>query len=70
MDRYGQPEEIAGVIGFLASPDASFITGQTIVADGGQMACQDWKRVFGVKGVGPAEGGSRGGLGSKKGQKP
>jgi NAD(P)-dependent dehydrogenase (short-subunit alcohol dehydrogenase family) len=46
MDRFGQPEEIAGIIYFLTTPDSSFITGQTIVADGGQMACQNWKRLF------------------------
>ena len=49
MDRFGLPEEIAGVVHFLTTKDAGFITGQTIVADGGQMACQDWKRVFGMK---------------------
>ncbi len=49
MDRFGLPEEIAGVVYFLTIKDAGFITGQTIVADGGQMACQDWKRVFGME---------------------
>jgi len=38
MDRLGKPEEVAGVFAFLASDDASFITGQTIVCDGGQIA--------------------------------
>lgn len=33
--RFGQPGEIAEIIGFLASPASSWITGQTIVADGG-----------------------------------
>jgi 3-oxoacyl-[acyl-carrier protein] reductase len=51
MDRFGGPEEIAGVIHFLTTQDAGFITGQTIVADGGQMACQDWKRLFGMEGA-------------------
>lgn len=50
MDRFGQPEDIAGVIHFLTTRDAGFITGQTIVADGGQMACQDWKRLFKMEG--------------------
>jgi len=35
LGRLGEPEEIAAVIAFLGSDDASFITGQTIVADGG-----------------------------------
>ncbi len=36
----GKPEDIAGVIIFLASEDARYITGQTIVADGG-MSCHN-----------------------------
>ena len=35
--RLGTPEEVANVVMFLASPLAAWVTGQTIVVDGGQM---------------------------------
>ena len=38
MHRASQPEEIAEVIVFLASPRASYITGATVAADGGRRA--------------------------------
>jgi NAD(P)-dependent dehydrogenase (short-subunit alcohol dehydrogenase family) len=38
LARVGQPEDLKGVIVFLASPAAAYITGQTIVVDGGATA--------------------------------
>lgn len=37
MGRVGQPSEIASIAAFLASEDASYVTGQTIYADGGRL---------------------------------
>lgn len=38
LGRYGQSHEIASVVAFLAGPEASFVTGADIVADGGLTA--------------------------------
>ena len=39
IGRIGEPEEIAAVIVFLLSDDASFMTGSVVSVDGGQTAC-------------------------------
>jgi gluconate 5-dehydrogenase len=37
LGRVGLPQEVGWPIAFLASPAASYITGQTIIIDGGRM---------------------------------
>jgi NAD(P)-dependent dehydrogenase (short-subunit alcohol dehydrogenase family) len=37
MRRFGTPEEVAACVSFLASDDAAFVTGHSLVVDGGQL---------------------------------
>jgi glucose 1-dehydrogenase len=37
LGRMGTPEDVAGVVAFLASDDAAYVTGSTFVVDGGLM---------------------------------
>ena len=38
MGRWGEPEDLAGLVVFLASPASDFVTGQIVYADGGWLA--------------------------------
>jgi 3-oxoacyl-[acyl-carrier protein] reductase len=38
LGRYGRPEEVANLFAFLASDEAAFITGESVIIDGGQLS--------------------------------
>ena len=45
LGRIGRPEELAAAVHFMASDDASYITGQTLLVDGG------WSTGTSIKGI-------------------
>lgn len=44
LGRFGQPQDMAGAILFLASPLAAWVTGTTLHVDGGALAAAGWYR--------------------------
>ena len=42
MQRIGQPAEVAAAIAWLSSEEASFVTGQNLLVDGGIMSLGGW----------------------------
>lgn len=44
LNRLGSPEDVAGAFAFLAGDDAKFVTGHTLVIDGGQT-CSDGRKL-------------------------
>lgn len=50
LGRFGEPDDHAGVVSFLVSNDARFVTGHTIPVDGGTLAASGWYGRTGARG--------------------
>ena len=37
LERLSEPSDVAGVVSFLSGPDSNYITGQSIIVDGGMV---------------------------------
>jgi NAD(P)-dependent dehydrogenase (short-subunit alcohol dehydrogenase family) len=44
LGRLAEPEEVARVVAFLASEDAAYVTGSSVLVDGGWLADGGWVR--------------------------
>src|SRR6516164_4163283 len=44
MDRFGEPEDVANAVVFLASPESGWITAQVLTVDGGRWTTLDTVR--------------------------
>lgn len=53
LGRFGEPDDVAAAVAFLASDLARFVTGTTLAVDGGNAAAGGWRRIGPGGGSGP-----------------